>query len=209
MFLKQLPVGPIDANCFIIGDEDAKIGAIIDPGDEPERIMAEVEKTGLDIKFMISTHGHFDHNGAAKVLKEKHGIEYIVHEEDMTFVTVIKEAGAKWGLEVDDAPEPDRFVEDGDVLEVGSLKLKVIHTPGHSPGGICIYIESEKVLFSGDTLFQRSIGRTDFRLGSMEDLSRSIREKLYVLPDEVVVYTGHGGSTTIGDEKTGNMLVRP
>jgi glyoxylase-like metal-dependent hydrolase (beta-lactamase superfamily II) len=124
------------------------------------------------------------------------------------FVQRSKQSALQWNIVIDQVPDPDNYLEEGDVLTLGNLELKVLHTPGHSPGGISIYIESENVVFSGDTLFQGSIGRTDFDGGSMTVLARSIREKLYTLPDETIVYSGHGPPTTIGEEKMHNMFVR-
>lgn len=207
MIVEKLVVGPIAANCFIIGDEDTKIGAIIDPGGEGDMIASRVEEMGLDIKYIIATHGHFDHNAGMKKIRESIDAPFMIHKDDESFIEESKSSAERWGLLVDQVPEADQYIEDGEVLNVGGLKLKIIHCPGHSPGGISIYIESEKVLFSGDTLFFRSIGRTDFREGSLEDLQDSIRNKLYKLPDDTVVYTGHGEETTIGEEKRGNMFV--
>ncbi len=207
MIIEKLVVGPIAANCYVIGDEDTKKGAIVDPGGEAEKIIAKVKKLGLDIKFFIGTHGHFDHNAGINGLKKEFDAPFLIHKDDASFISQSKETAGQWGLVIDQVPDADRYVEDEEVLEVGSLKLKIIHCPGHSPGGISIYIESEKALFSGDTLFFRSIGRTDFREGSMEDLQDSIRKKLYKLPDDTVVYTGHDRETTIGAEKSSNMFI--
>jgi hydroxyacylglutathione hydrolase len=143
-----------------------------------------------------------------KRLKEAIDSDFLLHKDDLLFVRRSKEKANSWGIEIDQVPDPDRYIEHGDVLELGALELRIIHTPGHSPGGISIYIQSENVLFSGDTLFFGSVGRTDFEGGSMEELVRSIKEKLYSLPDGTVVYTGHGQRTTIGNEKVHNLFVR-
>ena len=129
------------------------------------------------------------------------------HKGDMFFIENSSKIAGKWGIIIERVVEPDRFIVDGDILKVGPLELKIIETPGHSPGGISIFIKSESALFSGDTLFFRSIGRTDFDYGSMSKLQDSIRNKLYKLPDETTVYTGHGEPTTIGDEKRSNMFI--
>jgi glyoxylase-like metal-dependent hydrolase (beta-lactamase superfamily II) len=201
-------VGPIGANCFIIGDDETNDGAIIDPGGDPEKILLAVKETGLVIRYIIATHGHFDHSAAVKRVKDELGADFLLHREDLPFVRRSKESARKWGIEIEQVPDPDAYLADGDIVKVGSLELKVIHTPGHSPGGISLYIESEHVLFSGDTLFYGSIGRTDFEGGSMAVLASSIREKLYTLPDDTVVCTGHGERTTIGEEKEHNLFVR-
>ena len=131
-----------------------------------------------------------------------------MHEADLSFIGEARESALNWGFIIDDVPQPDRFIKDGDELIVGGLQFKVLHTPGHSPGGICLYVESEGVVFTGDSLFFGSIGRTDFRMGSLKELTRSIKEKLYTLPDETIVYTGHGDETSIGYEKANNGYVR-
>lgn len=208
MILKTLVVGPIAANCFIIGDSATNEGAIIDPGGDAQRILQEVKETGLSIKFIIATHGHFDHNAAVGPLKEALKCDFLLHKSDLTFVQRSISTARNWGIAIDQVPDPDRYVTESDILMIGSIELKIIHTPGHSPGGISLYIESEGILFSGDTLFFTSVGRTDFDGGSMEQLQASIKEKLYTLPENTVVYTGHGERTTIGDEKKNNFFVR-
>jgi len=208
MILKGLVVGPIGANCFIIGDGESKDGAIIDPGGDAERILQVAKETGLAIRLIIATHGHFDHTAAVKQLKEELDADFLLHRGDLLFVQRSKKSAQKWGIVIDQVPDPDGYIEHGDVLKLGALELRIIHTPGHSPGGISIYIETENILFSGDTLFNGSVGRTDFDGGSMEVLVRSIKEKLFTLPDSTVVYTGHGMQTTIEYEKMHNFFVR-
>ncbi len=207
MILKGLVVGPIGANCYVIGNGKSKDGAIIDPGGDAERILQAVRETGLEIRFIIATHGHFDHTAAVKRLKEALNADFLLHREDLFFVRRSKTSAQKWGIIIEQVPDPDRFIEHGDVLTLGPLELKIIHTPGHSPGGISIYIETENILFSGDTLFCGSVGRTDFNGGSMEVLIRSIKERLFTLPDSTVVHTGHGMQTTIEYEKIHNFFV--
>lgn len=208
MILKTLVVGPIEANCFVIGDSATNEGVIIDPGGDAQKILDAVQETGLDIKFIIATHGHFDHNAAVAPLKEALNCDFLLHKSDLPFVQRSKNTALNWGISIDQVPDPDRYINEGDILKAGNLKLEIIHTPGHSPGGISIYIKSEGILFSGDTLFFSSIGRTDFDGGSMPQLQNSIREKLYTLPDNTIVHTGHGEQTTIGNEKVHNMFVR-
>jgi hydroxyacylglutathione hydrolase len=208
MILKGLVVGPIGANCYIIGNEGSKDGAIIDPGGDVERILQVAKEIGLEIRFIIATHGHFDHTAAVKQLKEELDVDFLLHRDDLLFVQRSKKSAQKWGIVIEQVPDPDRYIEHGDVLKLGALELRIIHTPGHSPGGISIYIETENVLFSGDTLFNGSVGRTDFDGGSMEVLVRSIKERLFTLPDSTVVHTGHGTQTTIEYEKMHNFFVR-
>ncbi len=201
-------VGPIAANCFIVGDEETRQGVIIDAGEDADQILEVVKENKLTIKYIISTHGHFDHNGAVAKLKKELSCDFVMHEADLSFIGEARESALNWGFIIDDVPQPDRFIKDGDELIVGGLQFKVLHTPGHSPGGICLYVESEGVVFTGDSLFFGSIGRTDFRMGSLKELTRSIKEKLYTLPDETIVYTGHGDETSIGYEKANNGYVR-
>lgn len=208
MILKRLVVGPIAANCYVLGDEKSEEGVIIDPGSEGDRILAVVKETGLKIKFIIATHGHFDHTAAVAQLKKNINCDFLLHQEDIPFVRFSKESAWAWGFDIERVPDPDKFVKDGDILNLCDLELKIIHTPGHSPGGISIHLPREKIIFTGDTLFQGSIGRTDLKLGSMEDLIKSIKEKLYVLADDTVAYCGHGEKTTIGEEKKYNFFVR-
>jgi len=207
MILEHLLVGALASNCFVIGDEETKTGAIIDPGGDEEQILKVVQNKQLQIKFIIATHGHFDHVAAAGLLKDTLKCDFLLHKDDVSFVRESKQSAQNWGINIPQVPDPDKYIEDENILELGSLKLLIIHTPGHSPGGISIYLKSENILFSGDTLFSGSVGRTDFMGGSMNLLVKSIRERLYTLPDNTVVYTGHGESTTIGHEKMYNVFV--
>ena len=207
MIIRRMVVGPIQANCYIVGCEATKKGIIIDPGDEGDRIMREVEKLGLDIQFIIATHGHFDHCAGVMRLKEKiPDVPFIIHEEDLPFVKDSRNSARQWGMVIDQVPDPDRFIREGERIEVGDITFTVLHTPGHSRGGVSLLCT--KGIFVGDTLFEGSIGRTDFEGGSLDVLKKSIREKLYSLPDDTVVYTGHGAETTVGVEKKFNMFVR-
>lgn len=201
-----LVVGPLFSNCYVVWDEKTKDGVVIDPGDDAITILKTIEKLDINIKFILATHGHFDHVGAAAPLRRELKAEFLVHKEDFFFIEDGENAARRWGIDIEQPPKPDRFIGDGDNIEVGSFSLDVIHTPGHSPGGICFL--HDKMLFGGDTLFQGSIGRTDFRKGSLEEISKSIKNRLYTLPDETIVYTGHGPITTIGDEKKYNAFVR-
>jgi glyoxylase-like metal-dependent hydrolase (beta-lactamase superfamily II) len=208
MILKNLVVGPIAANCYVIGDEDSKSGAIIDPGDEADRILNLVNESELQIEYLIGTHGHFDHIAAVGPLKKALGCDFLLHRNDLPFVANSTATARQWGFDIEQVPDPDRYIDKGDVLKVGKLDLQILHTPGHSPGGICVYLPKENLVFTGDTLFQGSIGRTDFPLGSMETLVRSIQTVLYTLADSTRAYTGHGEPTSIGEEKRNNMFVR-
>lgn len=208
MFLKSLSVGPLGANCYIIGDQHTTEGAIIDPGGDQDIILQVVEESKLKIKFIIATHGHFDHIGAVKPLREALDCQFLIHEDDLFLVQRSFQSALNWGIQIEPAPDPDTYIDQDDILNLGRYELMIIHTPGHSPGGNCIYIASEKILFSGDTLFFSSVGRTDFEGGSMEELISSIKEKLLVLPDDTKVYAGHEQPTTIGYEKQHNYFLQ-
>jgi glyoxylase-like metal-dependent hydrolase (beta-lactamase superfamily II) len=208
MILKSLVVGPIAANCYVIGDEKSRSGAVIDPGDEAGRILSLIEELDLKIQFLIGTHGHFDHVAAVAPLKRELTCDFLLHRNDLPFVANSKSTAQGWGFDIEQVPQPDRCLEDGDILGVGDIEMRIFHTPGHSPGGICLYLPGENLVFTGDTLFQGSIGRTDFPLGSMENLVESIRKRLYTLADDTRIYSGHGEPTRIGEEKRYNMFVR-
>ena len=204
--VEPLIVGPLFSNCYIIWDDDEKIGAIIDPGDDGDKILENVKNLEIKIKYILATHGHFDHVGAVAFLKQKLDSEFLAHEEDFFFIKDGKTSAQRWLIDIDQPPNPDRFIKEGDKIKIGKFELEVLHTPGHSPGGVSFLYD--KMVFCGDTLFQGSIGRTDFIKGSLEELTNSIKTRLYSLPDETIVYAGHGPVTTIGDEKKYNAFVR-
>lgn len=201
-----LIVGPLYSNCYIVWDDSNKEGAIIDPGDDADIILKKICELNIKIKCILATHGHFDHVGAVASLKKELKVEFLAHKGDDFFIEDAKNAAFRWGVNIEQPPMPDRFIEDGEKIKIGKFELEVLHTPGHSPGGVSFLYG--RMLFGGDTLFQGSIGRTDFRKGSFEVLSKSIKTRLYTLPDDAVVYTGHGPVTTIGDEKKYNAFVR-
>jgi glyoxylase-like metal-dependent hydrolase (beta-lactamase superfamily II) len=204
MIVKRLIVGPLEENTYIIGDEETKQAIVIDPGDEPDRIMNEVKANGLEVNAIICTHAHFDHIGAAGDVKKATGANIILHKEDLETYDLAKDQAAFWGYSVDDLPQPDSYIDEGDEVKVGNLSFKVMHTPGHSLGGICLY--GEGIVVTGDTIFQGSVGRTDFPGGSIEKLKESFK-RLLDLPENTHVLSGHGPETTIGNEKTGNFFV--
>jgi glyoxylase-like metal-dependent hydrolase (beta-lactamase superfamily II) len=199
--IKTLAVGPLETNCYIVSDEDTGEALIIDPGDEPDRIMDFAE--GLKVRYIVLTHAHFDHAGAVPELKEATGAEIALHPGEREAYFFVSEQAALWGFDAGAMPEPDVILGEGDELRVGNTRLRVLHTPGHSAGGICLL--GGGALFSGDTLFMGSVGRTDFTGGSMEQLKDSFR-RLMRLPPETMVLPGHGPATTIGRERTGNIL---
>jgi len=206
MIIKSLAVGPIMANCFIVGCEKTQNAAVIDPGDEVDRILLTLADAGLTVKAILNTHGHFDHVGGNRRLKSATGAPLMIHRLDAPMLDSLAQSAAAWGLAAEDSPDPDRFLEDGDMVEVGQLAFKVLHTPGHTPGGVAFHTDG--AVFVGDTLFAGSIGRTDFPGGDYAQIIASIRNKLFPLGDDVVAYTGHGPETTIGREKRTNPFAR-
>lgn len=207
MILRAMPVGPLQANCFIIGCEQTHHAAVIDPGGDADRILLALAKDKLTLKTIINTHGHFDHVSANKQLKTSTGAELMIHAKDAPMLSQLSSGAAAWGLNSEDSPAPDRLLDEGDTVSVGdTIELKVFHTPGHTPGGISLYADG--VVFVGDTLFAGSIGRTDFPGGDFNTLINSIQTKLFTLPDNVAVYTGHMEPTTIGREKKFNPFCR-
>ena len=205
MLIKTLTVGPIQANCYILGCQETLSAIVIDPGDEADRILHTLGESNLTARYIVNTHGHFDHVGANKRLKEATGAPILIHSLDAPMLNQLASSAAAWGLAADNSPGPDREISDGDEITFGHTVLKVLHTPGHTPGGISLY--AEDFVFVGDTLFAGSIGRTDFPGGSFQTLKESIQNKLFALDDEVKVYSGHGPITTIGEEKRSNPFV--
>lgn len=205
MLIRTLPVGPLQVNCYIVGCPRTKKALIIDPGDEGEYILSVLEQEGLDLQMVVNTHGHFDHVGANSFVIEKTGVELCMHSDDLPLLKVAAKYAESYGLPAVESPQPKRLLKNGDLIEVGDLSFEVIHTPGHSPGGICLYGEGH--LFSGDTLFAGSIGRTDLPGGDLEQLLGHLRSQLMVLPDATVVHPGHGPESTIGREKSVNPFV--
>ncbi|MBO8129123.1 MAG: MBL fold metallo-hydrolase [Peptococcaceae bacterium] len=205
MLLEVLPVGALQANCYIIGCDKTKQAFIIDPGDEPEKILAAVRSLGVTVAGILLTHGHADHIGAASAVKKSLNCPVYIHPEDSAMLTDSKLNLSSF-LGRDTVLEaPDHTLTDGQGLHAGEMELTVAHTPGHTAGGVCFIANG--VIFSGDTLFAGSIGRTDLPGGEMETLIASIKNKLLVLPDETRVYPGHGPLTTIGEEKRNNPFL--
>jgi len=198
----MLVVGPIQANCYVLGCERTKEAAVIDPGGDVDKILMTLAKDKLRCVTIINTHGHFDHTGDNKRLKEVTGAKLVIHRADAPMILDQGSSGSMWGMEVEDSPPPDLYVEERDVITFGDISLRVLHTPGHSPGGISLL--SDKMVFVGDTLFAGSIGRTDLPGGDYETLIRSVKEKIFPLGDDVVIYPGHGPKTTVGREKRSN-----
>lgn len=202
----HLVVGPIQCNCYIVGDPKTKDAVVIDPGDQADDILASIEAHGLNLVAAVATHAHFDHVLAAQVIRQRTGAPFYLHAGDMPILQALQQSGLMFlGVEFPPPPEVDHHLADGDELTAGSLKLAVLHTPGHSPGSISLLAEDEAV-FVGDTLFADSIGRTDLPGGDHEQELASIRRRLFPLGD-LPVYPGHGRATTVGRERVSNPFV--
>lgn len=205
MIHRQVVVGPLQCNCAIVACPRTLEAVLIDPGDEAERIAKEVEAAGLTVKYLLHTHAHFDHVGATSALRKKWNAPVCLHKGDEFLMKALPTQGQMFGYRMAAAPDIERFLEDGETLQIGDLKIETIHTPGHSPGGLCYRVQgATETLFSGDTLFDHSIGRTDLWEGNTDLLLSSIRQRLFTLDDDMPVFPGHGPDTTIGTEKREN-----
>ena len=208
MILETLTVGPFHENCYVIGDQETGTGAVVDPGDEAARIALAVEQTNLEVGQILITHAHIDHVGAVAALVDEYACPVLMHAEAESMLKQLPTQAFMMGLKFGKVPTVNRYVGDEEVLEVGNLKLKSLYTPGHAPGHLAFYVESEALVLSGDALFAGSVGRTDLFGGSIDLLMRSIDERLLTLPDETKVYPGHGPETTIGDERRHNPFLQ-
>ncbi len=206
MIIKKLEVGPIMANCYILGCDRTRKAAVIDPGDEADRILMALSESKLTVEYLINTHGHFDHVGANASMKTATGAKLMIHRDDAPMLKDLTSAAATFGLRAQNSPAPDAYLADGDEISFGDVTLTVIHTPGHSRGGVSLYTNG--VLFSGDTLFAGSIGRTDLPGGDYDTLIRSIKTRLLGLDKKTIVYPGHGPETSILQEERMNPFLR-
>ena len=203
---ERLIVGVLQCNCYLVGDPETRDAIVIDPGDDPDGILAAAERHGLRLGAAVATHAHFDHVLAAEALRQRAGIPFWIHGDDLGTLSQQQEAGLWFlGMELPPPAEVDRRLADGDEAAAGSLRFEVVHTPGHTPGSISLVAPDEAV-FAGDTLFAGSIGRTDLPGGSHEDELASIRNRLFPLGD-LPVYPGHGEATTLGRERISNPFV--
>ncbi len=207
LMVRGVVVGVFQENCWVIGSRRTREAVVIDPGDEPETILALARDMGLNVKQIICSHAHVDHIMGVRGVQERTGAGFLLHPDDLGIARSMPRTAARWlGYEPPPPPEPDAPLADGDTVEVDGLQLRVIHTPGHTPGSISYYTEG--LLFSGDTLFRQSIGRTDLPGGDYNQIMRSIIGKLLTLPDETIVLPGHGPATTIERERLTNPYLQ-
>lgn len=203
-----IPVTPLEQNCSLIWCDETNEAAFVDPGGEPEKLIAALEEKQLTLKKLFLTHGHLDHAGGAKALKEKYDLPIIgPHKDDKFWLDQIEEHAAQYGIPGLERCEPDEWLTDGDVVTLGNLEMQVFHCPGHTPGHVVFYEKGKDVAFVGDVIFKGSIGRTDFPRGNHSDLIRSIVEKLWPLGDTVTFVPGHGPLSTFGIERHSNPFV--
>lgn len=206
IILETISVGPIETNCYLVGDATTKEVLLIDPGDEPDRIETVVSRNQYKIVAIIATHGHLDHIGAAQWFQERYKLPFHIHKEDESLIKILPLQNSIFGFYFSGIPVIDSYLEHGQLLTAGKISLKVVHTPGHSPGSVGLVFGNR--LISGDTLFAGSIGRHDLFGGNGNQLIHSIKTRFLVLDDAMAVYPGHGPSTTIGHEKKHNYLIR-
>ena len=207
LVVETITNGPFMENCFLISHQGS--GILVDPGDEEQTILARVRELELELTEIVCTHAHIDHAGAVAPLKRVLGVPFSCHADELPALKHMPNQAALFGLGSREVPEIDRQLAAGDAVQVGQLQGKVLHTPGHSAGGICLLFAEQKVVLVGDTLFAGSVGRTDLPGGSTQTLLDSINEQLLTLDDDVVVHCGHGPATTIGAERRGNPFLQP
>ncbi len=205
--LKSIVVGELGVNCYMLWDEGTKDAFVIDPGADAEEILDEVRALGLTVRHVVNTHGHFDHVGADDQVASALGAPLSIHTDDAALLADAHEHAVIFGIKVAEQSVPENLLTEGMKLTAGALTLEVIHTPGHTEGGVCLLERKHKLLFTGDTLFAGSVGRTDMMGGSYEKLMESIKYKLLPLADDTRVFPGHGPETTIGAEKELNPYV--
>ena len=207
MIHEIIPVGPLQCNCSVIGDEASHEAMVIDPGDDIDEVIALVRKHGLTVKQIVITHAHIDHVGGAMKLRTLTGAPIVLNQNDSALLKML-DVQATWiGVAPPGEVQIDHSIAQGDTVHAGSLKASVLHTPGHSEGSVCLYFPAEKKLIAGDTLFAGSIGRTDLPGGSFEKIIDSLHGQVLALPDETVVVPGHGPLTTIGEERENNPFL--
>lgn len=208
---KCFTVNPFEMNCYLYWDETSADGVIIDPGvyydDEKQKLIGFTESHGISVKLILNTHGHIDHIMGNKWAKEYFKAPILIHRGDLPLIRGAIEQGEMFGLKFPAPPQPDRYIEESDVIEAGTTQLKVVHTPGHSPGSVCFVDEDNKIIFGGDTVFRGSIGRTDLWMGDLKTLLDSVNNKIMTYGDDYIICPGHMEETTVGEEKISNPFL--
>ena len=207
MVLETFPVGLLQCNCTVLGDETTGEAMVIDPGDNVPEILKRLSAHGLTLKQIVVTHAHIDHVGGALKLKQATGAPIFLNQNDLPLLRMMDVQAGWLGIAPPDVAPPDESAEHGMKLGIASHPAQVIHTPGHTPGSICLYFEPDRLLLAGDTLFAGSIGRTDLPGGDSRQILRSIHDRLLVLPDDLRVIPGHGPETTLGTERESNPFL--
>lgn len=209
--IKVISVTPIEQNCRVLYNEETKEAVVVDAGGDADKIISFIEKNNLTVKALWLTHSHFDHCGAVSDLKEKYSVPLYGNEIEKEFRSLVEVSASRFGLAnsgMNNCPEPDHYINDGDKLEFSDCEFEVLFTPGHSPGHVCFYDAKNKILLGGDAVFAGSIGRTDLVMGDFELLIQSIRNKILVLNDEVKILSGHGPDTSVGVERKTNPFLQ-
>ncbi len=207
MKILQLPLGPLQTNCYLLGCDQTKNAAVIDPSWSGEVIAGKAEEEGWTITHILLTHSHFDHVGGLAELKDLTQAPIFIHHEAIPMLENAVMAAQMWQINMPKPPPVDSMLDDNQQIVVGDLNLRVLYTPGHAPGHVCFYLAEHNILFDGDVIFQQSIGRTDLPGGDYDLLMQSIRQRVLILPDETAVLSGHGPATTIGQEKAWNSFL--
>jgi len=211
MILETFPVGPLHCNCTILGDEVTREAMVVDPGDNIPEILSRLQKHGLTLRQIVVTHAHIDHVGGAAQLRKLTGAPVLMNQQDLGLLGMMQMQAGWLGVPTPEVAPPDASAEDGLAVGLATLPAQVLHTPGHTPGSICLlfHFNNQHLLLAGDTLFAGSIGRTDLPGGDGQQILRSLRERLLVLPDATRVVPGHGPETTIGEERQSNPFLQP
>jgi hydroxyacylglutathione hydrolase len=208
MIHEIIPVGPLQCNCSILGDETSREAIVVDPGDDIPRIMALLAKHSLTVKQIIITHAHIDHIAGAHRLKRLTGAPVLYNQNDLPLVKMMDVQATWLNIPTPTVENPDDTLDDGKLIAITGLSGSILHTPGHTEGSVCLYLPTHTLLLAGDTLFAGSVGRTDLPGGNMQKLLTSIHDRLLTLPDEVTVVPGHGATTTIGSERDSNPFLQ-